>query len=162
MLPELYLYTKPADERNSRADKARLRAQAQRLFSTMAANGKVHRVIQTLKRRPGRLLDRATLQCTPGVLNQHYAGQMSVPLDRMRGSEGRTEDFDDNFYPLHDRMRSRWLNVASMRLAGDGLPAVELIHTSGIYFVRDGHHRISVAKALGEAYIDAEVTEVTC
>jgi hypothetical protein len=87
---------------------------------------------------------------------------MSVPIDCIRGSEGRTEDFDDTFHPLHDRMRSRWLNVASMRLAGEGLPSVELIHSCGRYFVRDGHHRISVAKALGEAYIDAEVIEETC
>jgi hypothetical protein len=72
------------------------------------------------------------------------------------------EDFDDTFYPRHERMRSRWLNVASLRLAGVALPPVELIHSGGIYFVRDGHHRISVAKALGEVYIDAEVIDETC
>jgi hypothetical protein len=53
-------------------------------------------------------------------------------------------------------------DVAVVRLAGEDLPAVELVHTGGIYFVRDGHHRISVAKALSEAYIDAEVIDETC
>ena len=162
MFPQLLTYTNRAYEGDGPVNSPNLRGQALRLFSRMATNGKMHRIIQTLKRKPSRLLDRATFHSASCVPNQHYAGQMSVPIDRIRGSEGRTEDFDDTFYPLHDRMRSRWLNVASMRLAGEDLPSVELIHTGGIYFVRDGHHRISVAKALGEAYIDAEVTEVTC
>src|SRR5512141_219979 len=118
MFPELYLYANPANEGDNPADSPSLRGQALRLFSTMATNGKVHRIIQTLKRKPSRLLDRAAFQSASCVPNQHSAGQMSVPIDRIRGSEGRTEDFDDTFYPLHDRMRSRWLNVASMRLAG--------------------------------------------
>ncbi len=108
------------------------------------------------------LLDQAAYRYATCIPNQHYAGHKSVPIDRIRGSEGRMADFDDAFYPLHDRLRSRWLGVASVRLAGEGLPAVELIHAGGLYFVRDGHHRISVAKALGEAYIDAEVIDETC
>src|SRR5512147_1481798 len=129
MFPELYLYTKPADEGDNPVDSPNLRGQALRLFSKMATNGKMHRMIQTLKRKPSRLLDRATFQSASCVPNQHYASRMSVPIDRIRGSEGRTDDFDDTFYPLHDRMRNRWLNVASMRLAGEDLPSVELIHT---------------------------------
>ena len=162
MFPDLLMYTNPDYEGDGPVNSPSLRGEALRLFSTMVANGKTHRIIQTLKRKPGRLLDRAAFHSASCVLNQHYAGQMSVPIDRIRGSEGRTEDFDDTFYPLHERMRSRWLNVASMRLAGEDLPSVELIHEGGIYFVRDGHHRISVAKALGEAYVDAEVIEATC
>ena len=143
-------------------DRARLRIQALSLFSTMITNGKLHRVNNTLKRKSKRLLDQTVYRSATCIPNRHYAGHKSVPIDRIRGSEGRTEDFDDAFYPLHDRLLSRWLGVASVRLAGESLPPVELIHTSGGYFVRDGHHRISVARALGEAYIDAEVIDETC
>ncbi|MBK5109139.1 MAG: hypothetical protein JJE12_13460 [Anaerolineales bacterium] len=69
---------------------------------------------------------------------------------------------DDAFNPLHDRLRSRWLSVASARLSGKELPPVEVIHMGGVYFVQDGHHRISVAKALGEQFVDAEVIDLDC
>lgn len=162
MFPELLMNSNPAYEGDNPADRPDLRGQSLRLFTNMVTNGKMHRAINTLKRKSSRLLDLAVIQCATCLPNRHYAGHVSVPIERIRGSEGRTEDFDDTFYPLHDRMRSRWLSVASVRLAGEGLPPVELIHTGGIYFVRDGHHRISVAKALGEAYIDAEVITETC
>jgi hypothetical protein len=162
MFPELLMNTNPAYEGDGPADRHNLRGQALRLFSTMMANGKMRRVLKTLKRKSSRLLDRAAVQCAACISSRHYAGHQSIPIGLIKGSEGRMEDFDDTFYPRHERMRSRWLNVASLRLAGVALPPVELIHSGGIYFVRDGHHRISVAKALGEVYIDAEVIDETC
>ena len=54
--------------------------------------------------------------------------------------------------------RSRWLSIAAARLNGQAIPAVELIKAGDTYAVRDGHHRISVARALGEDYIDTRVT----
>lgn len=162
MFPELFTNTNLAYEGNGPGDGRNLRGQALRLFSAMKTDGKIHRTVQALKRKSSRLLDRAALRSGSCIPNRHHAGHISVPIDRIRGSEGRTEDFDDAFHPLHDRMKGRWLNVASVRLAGDSLPPVELIQAGGIYFVRDGHHRISVARALGEAYIDAEVIDETC
>jgi hypothetical protein len=50
------------------------------------------------------------------------------------------------------------LSIAVARLNGQAMPAVELIKVGGVYAVRDGHHRISVAQALGEEFIDAQVT----
>jgi hypothetical protein len=151
----VYIYEIEPDGRN-------LQGQALSLFSTMMVNGKLHRRNNTVRRKSTRLLDQTADRSATSIPNQHYAGHKSVPIDRMRGSEGRTEDFDDAFYPLHDRLLSRWLSVAAVRLAGEDLPPVELIHIGEIYFVRDGHHRISVAKALGDVYIDAEVIDETC
>ena len=53
---------------------------------------------------------------------------------------------------------SRWLGVAAARDHGKVLPPVVLVQVGGVYFVRDGHHRISVARALGQLDIEAEVT----
>jgi ParB-like chromosome segregation protein Spo0J len=39
------------------------------------------------------------------------------------------------------------------------LPPVDLIRVGESYFVRDGHHRVSAARALGQAFIEATVTE---
>lgn len=162
MFPEMLINSNYAYEGDIPTDKPHLQGQAMSLFSTMMTNGMLHRVKNTLKRKSTRLLDQTAYRNATCIPNQHYAGHKSVPIEHIRGSEGRTEDFDDAFYPLHDRLRSRWLSVASVRLAGRGLPPVELIHTGGVYFVRDGHHRVSVAKALGEVFIDAEVINVTC
>jgi hypothetical protein len=81
----------------------------------------------------------------------------AVPICQIRGSQGRCHDFDRNFYPLQDHLKSRWLRVAMAWQLGLALPPVELIQVGDVYFVRDGHHRISVAKALGQLEINAEV-----
>ena len=80
-----------------------------------------------------------------------------VPLTKIVGTEGRCEDFDKEFHPLTKHNQQRWISVASARLAGVTLPAVELVQVGDEYYVRDGHHRVSVAKSLGQAVIDANV-----
>ena len=92
------------------------------------------------------------------VRGRHYGGIKCVNLDRICGSMGRTGDFDHHFHPLDDRLRDRWIRVAMARSQDIPLSAVSLVQVGGCYFVEDGHHRISVARALGETAIDAEVT----
>ena len=92
------------------------------------------------------------------VRNRHYAGIKTIRLNQIRGSEGRTEDFDANFKPLQVRSKDRWTSIAKAQLTDQALPLVDLIQIGETYFVRDGHHRISVAQALGQELIEAEVT----
>lgn len=80
-----------------------------------------------------------------------------MPTNRIKGSEGRSGDFDCDFNPMNTRTIDRWMSVAVARSSGDTLPLVELIQLGADYYVRDGHHRISVARALGEEYVDAMV-----
>lgn len=84
-------------------------------------------------------------------------GVQTVPIEQIRGSEGRSQDFDRDFFPLCDHNRERWLSVATARQHGRALPPVDLIQVGDLYFVRDGHHRISVARALGQMVIEARV-----
>ena len=88
----------------------------------------------------------------------HYAGLRSVRLARIAGSEGRSEDFDGHFRPQKTHNRERWIRVASAWLQGLTLPAVQLVQVGDAYYVRDGNHRVSVARAFGQESIDAEVT----
>ncbi len=81
-----------------------------------------------------------------------------VPITQIVGSEGRRGDFDRDFNPLHDHNRGRWLRIAAARRRGTPLPPVDLVQVGDLYFVRDGHHRISVARALGQPDIEARVT----
>jgi hypothetical protein len=85
------------------------------------------------------------------------AGVVNVSLSKIVGSEGRVRDFDNTFHPLNDHTRDRWIGIAVARRNGVTLPPVELIQVGCAYYVRDGHHRISVARAAGQAEIEARI-----
>jgi hypothetical protein len=91
------------------------------------------------------------------VHSRRHAGLQTVPIGRIRGSEGRCNDFDRDFNPLQRHTEGRWRSVARARWEGKSLPPVELVQVGDVYFVRDGHHRISVARASGQQDIEAEV-----
>jgi hypothetical protein len=88
------------------------------------------------------------------------AGLHTVAIDKITGSESRTGDFDRDFNPLKDNTLDRWVSVMTARLSGVSLPPVDLLKAGDEYYVRDGHHRISVARALGEGFIEAQITSV--
>jgi len=136
-----------------------LKSEAVFLYTNRMIKGTLERATGFLRGRPVQLIDLNTFLRGNRVRGSHHLGIRSVAVDQIRGSEGRSEDFDRSFNPLQDRTRTRWLNVARARLAGRELPPVELIQIGEAFFVRDGHHRISVARALGEKYMDAEVTK---
>lgn len=111
-----------------------------------------------LTRRRTDLLSLAEVKATDTLRNSYDAGVQMVSLTQIRGgSPGRVRDFDSAFCPRRDHIKGRWLRVAEANLAGIGLPVVELIRVGDVYFVIDGHHRISVARALGQQEIEAEV-----
>jgi len=86
-----------------------------------------------------------------------HAGLQTVSVAKIRGSEGRCQGFDAEFDPLHGQDKRRWVALCVAWLSGEVLPPVELIQVNDVYYVRDGHHRVSVARALGQQQIDAEV-----
>ena len=89
--------------------------------------------------------------------NEVYIGMHTVPIDKIAGSEGRYKDFDSHFLPRTSILRQRWESVDEAHLTDVLLPPIQLYEIGGLYFVRDGNHRVSVAKAQGVTYIDAEV-----
>jgi hypothetical protein len=95
-----------------------------------------------------------------GFVSERQIGPKVVPLDDIVGTVDRTRDFDRNFRPTSGRVRSRWESIAAAMRRGEPMPPVDLLQIGEIYFVRDGHHRVSVARALGRTDIDAFVTEV--
>jgi hypothetical protein len=95
-----------------------------------------------------------------GRTGQRDLGLRVVPLDAIVGSVDRTVDFDRGFRPTSPRLRSRWERINAAQRRGASMPPVSLYKVGDLYFVRDGHHRVSVAKSLGRTDIDAYVTEV--
>jgi hypothetical protein len=93
--------------------------------------------------------------------NEIYLGMQTVSLSLIVGSEGRFRDFNKIFLPKSDRLRSRWESVDEARLSDIILPPIQLYEIGGVYFVRDGNHRVSVAKAQGAETVDAEVISLS-
>jgi hypothetical protein len=89
--------------------------------------------------------------------NEYYRGMQSVPVKLIVGSEGRYRDFNKYFLPRSDFLRARWESVDRAQIRDIPLPAIALYEIGGAYFVRDGNHRVSVARSQGVEEIDAEV-----
>lgn len=130
---------------------------AAHLFASEYARSMFQGWLARLTGRNMHMLDLQTTRRQNPAANRAYLGTRAVPIDRIRGSESRCDDFDVNLRPRREHVRGRWVNVAVARLTRTTLPPVELIFIGGFYFIRDGHHRISVARALGEKYVDAIV-----
>lgn len=93
--------------------------------------------------------------------SEAYRGMQVVPTNLIIGSEGRYRDFNKYFFPRSDHLRNRWMRVDEARLRDIILPPIQLYEIGGVYFVRDGNHRVSVAKAQGIEAIDAEVISMS-
>jgi hypothetical protein len=131
---------------------------ADRLFWRRYAAARLHAFASRLLGRQDRLRPLALARQGTFVKSRRYAGVQLIALASIRGSESRSADFDAAFRPRHRRMHQRWVSVATAWLNGVVFEPVQLIQIGNDYFVRDGHHRISVAHTVGQRYIDAEVT----
>ncbi len=94
------------------------------------------------------------------IRGQRHIGLCTVPLDQIIGSEGRYGDFDRHFLPRSDHIRDRWMNVDMANQLYIDLPPIDLYKIGDVYFVRDGNHRVSVARRQGQTDIDANVDEL--
>ncbi len=126
-------------------------------FKSALAKGRISRLKNRVMRLPQWLYDLNALK--PGIClrGSSYAGIQVVRIDAIIGSEGKIKDFDMGFHPIHEGSRERWVSLAMAYISGLPLPPVELLQIGDAYFVRDGHHRISVSRAFGQTSIDAEV-----
>lgn len=82
-----------------------------------------------------------------------------MPLDRIVGTLGRPGEFNRAFLPRDEGLRDRWDRLLHLAEGPQGFPPVELYQVDQAYFVVDGHHRVSVVRALGAPTIEAHVTE---
>ncbi len=83
----------------------------------------------------------------------------AVRLEDIVGTTAKLS-FDRHFRPLQRRSKARWVGIA-MTMMSDPLqlPPVDLVQVGEGYYIVDGHHRVSVARALGNLFIDARVIE---
>jgi hypothetical protein len=109
--------------------------------------------------RPTDLLPFETVRRELGLRHLVDRGMQEVPLDRIVGTLGRPGEFNRAFLPRDEALKERWDRLMDLAEGQRGFPPVELYKVGQAYFVVDGHHRVSVAKALGAPSIEAHVTE---
>jgi hypothetical protein len=90
---------------------------------------------------------------------ESYRGLQTVPIAQIVGSMDRFSDFDRTFLPRKKATQGRWKNVDRAYYQDVRLPPIQLYKVGDIYFVKDGNHRVSVARERGVEFIDAEVIE---
>ncbi len=90
-----------------------------------------------------------------------YKGMQTIPVRNIIGSENRYHDFSSAFYPKNISLQRRWESVDAANLDDVILPPISVYKLGQWYFVRDGNHRVSVARSKGVEFIDAEVVELT-
>ena len=129
-------------------------------FKAARAQGHLFRLKMKVLHRQPFLYDLNTIKAVVHVSGSSYAGIKVVRINSIIGSEGRISDFDSGFHPIRDEARGRWINIAIAYIEHLPLPPIQLIEIGDIYFIRDGHHRVSVARAFGQNAMDAEV--ITC
>src|SRR5882724_1336886 len=95
-----------------------------------------------------------------GLTGQHDRGLRTIPLSHVVGTVDSQRDFDRRFRPTSNRIRERWERLALAQRQGASMPPIDVYQVGQLYFVKDGHHRVSIAMATRQQVIDAYVTEV--
>jgi hypothetical protein len=95
-----------------------------------------------------------------GRRGERRLGLQTISLDSIVGTVDRTRGFDRSFRPTSGTVRNRWERVAKAQRQGEAMPPIQVYRVGDLHFVKDGHHRVSVARAQGRSEISAQVTEI--
>ena len=133
--------------------------QTQRAFEAARRRAFRNELGSFLSGRPNGLLSWDEVRDELDLGEAVYRGVEAVPVLKIIGSVERYRDFDRAFMPKRDDIAPRWRSVATAHHDHVSLPLVTLYKVGDAYFVIDGHHRVSVARQQGRAFIDARVTE---
>jgi hypothetical protein len=138
-------------------------ADAQGDFSRARRRRALARLAARLRREPGdvdHVLPFEEVVRALGRRGERRLGIQVIALDSIVGSVDRAREFDRAFRPTSPRVRDRWQRINTAQRKGQAMPPIDVYRIGEVHFVKDGHHRVSVARALGHRDIEAYVTEV--
>jgi hypothetical protein len=130
-------------------------------FGRLRTRETIMRIVSLLRARQDEMLSLGDVRSLLRPDSETYRGMQTVPIRKIVGSEGRYRDFNRAFLPRHDKLMRRWVSIDMAHYQDVNLPPIKVFEIGGAYFVRDGNHRVSVAKAKGAEFIDAEVISLS-
>lgn len=136
---------------------------AQSDFSRARRRQVLRRISGKLRREPDdidQILPFDEVVEALGKTGERPLGTVSIELESIVGTVDRGRDFDRSFRPTSHRVRQRWERIATAMRRGESMPPVDVYRVGSVHFVKDGHHRVSVARHLGLDRIDARVTAI--
>lgn len=95
-----------------------------------------------------------------GRRSERSIGLETIDLDSIVGTVDRTREFDRSFRPTSRKLKARWERIAEAMRRGEAMPPIDVLRIGDMHFVRDGHHRVSVARQMNLDVIEARVTEI--
>lgn len=134
-------------------------ARVQADFARARSKAFLNDLLALFARRRNNLLSYDQVKEKLHIGGPIHRGLRTVEISRIVGSVNRYRDFDRAFLPVHNRIANRWQNIDRAFYEDVGLPPVVLYKVGEVYFVVDGHHRVSVARQQGQEFIEAEVRE---
>lgn len=137
-----------------------LQQTAVRDFDRARKQAAMHQFFARVRGRSDELLSYADVHDQLGASGVIQHGVQEIPLDSIIGSVGRYQDFTRDFLPKRDSDEERWVGVKTAVDQMKGMPPIEVYQINDAYFVKDGNHRVSIARQLGVDSITAYVTEV--
>jgi hypothetical protein len=129
-------------------------------FNTARSRAFFEELVGLLRGKSAELLSFDDIKARLRLHEESYRGLQDVEISKIRGSVGRYKDFTGTFLPRTNEMRERWSRVYAKVNSMEGVPPIEVYKVGDVYFVRDGNHRVSVARQLGASHIQAHVTEL--
>ncbi len=120
-------------------------------------------IARRLRREPddvNQILPFDEVVAALGRRGERRLGLETIDLDSIVGTVDRTREFDRGFRPTSRAGKQRWQGVAKAMRRGQAMPPIDVYRIGSLHFVRDGHHRVSVARAMGLDVIEAAVTEI--
>lgn len=138
---------------------SQINEQARADFQRARFKAFLNQVWGALSGRPSTLLSYDEIKEKLRIGGPIYRGVKTVRLDQIAGSLNRYHEFDRAFLPISDKLAERWQSINRAFYQDISLPPVVLYKVGEVYFVVDGHHRVSVAREQGQIFIEAEVRE---
>lgn len=128
-------------------------------FSKARFKSFINQLISSFSGHPTTLLSYDEIKEKLHIGGPIYRGVKTIRVDQIAGSLNRYHEFDRAFLPKEDQLASRWQKVDRAFYQDIHLPPVVLYKVGEVYFVVDGHHRVSVAREQGQEFIEAEIRE---
>jgi hypothetical protein len=139
------------------------RADVENDFLRMRRKQVLARLAHRLRREPddvNLVLPFDEVVAALGMRGERSLGLQTIKVDSIVGTVDSRRDFDRHFRPTSSRVRQRWERLALAQVRGEPIPPIDVYRIGDLHFVKDGHHRVSIAIAQGRTSIDAYVTEV--
>jgi hypothetical protein len=147
-------------KKNSDMSRSYLFQVANQDFSKAYLKGFWRSIFSWIGQRNNELLPFDEVMKRMPLRGQHQLGFQQIDTNKIIGSVGRFQDFDREFLPLHSNIRNRWQSIDRAFYQDVILPPIEVYKIGEVYFVKDGNHRVSVARERGQRYMDAYVIQI--